>query len=320
MKRTLTAALAAFLSLTCLAQTELPEPSGTYLYCKRDTCDLYLDFYEPSAGSETHIISGADTLRKPTILFVFGGGFKEGSRQEPYQKRWFKMLCDEGYGVVAIDYRLGLKDVRSSGVNMQFANDLYNAIQIAVEDLFDATAFLIDNKDQLGIDQERIVVSGASAGAITALQAEWEICNGHLIASGLPQGFHYAGVMAFSGSVYSREGAIKYASEPCPHFLCHGTDDKMVPYGQIALLKMRFGGTDIIAKTFAQNGYNYQVWRFKGNTHEIAASMMRNFPEELRFLEENVVKGRKRIIDATISDPGIKVPSWAGADYKDLYK
>lgn len=326
MKRLISAAvIAAFATLASFAQTPTSdgfefEPTGTYLFCKRDTCDLFLDIYEPAPGSETHITSDGKSLRKPTVIYVFGGGFKEGSRNSAYQKPYFKMLCDAGYGVAAIDYRLGLKNFDQPGVNIQSANALYDAIQIAVEDLFEATAFILDNESQIGINTSSIVVCGSSAGAITALQAEWEICNGHPIASRLPEGFNYSGIMSFSGAIFSREGALRYPVEPCPHFMCHGTADKIVVYNQIAFMKMRFAGTDPITKVFAQNGFCYQTWRFEGNMHEISASLIRNFPEEIRFLEENVIKGVRRNIDATVKDPSIDIPSWARTDYKDLYR
>lgn len=325
MKRLFTAAAAALAAVVCLAQNSGSgkftfEPDGTYLFARRDTCDLFLDIYEPTPGSATHLEVGDKAVRKPTILYVFGGGFKEGSRNSAYQKPYFKMLCDAGYGVIAIDYRLGLKDFDQPGVNLQAANALYDAIQIAVEDLFDATAFILDNESQIGVNTSDIVLCGSSAGAITVLQAEWEISNGHAIAGKLPEGFNYAGVMSFSGAIFSREGALKYDAEPCPHFLCHGTADKTVLYSQIAFMKMRFVGTDLISKAFAQGGYCCQTWRFEGNMHEISTSMVHNFPEEVRFLEENVIKGIRRNIDATVKDPSIDIPSWARTDYKDLYR
>lgn len=119
MKRLFTATAAAFAAVVCLAQNSTFEPTGTYLFAQRDTCDLFLDVYEPTPGSATHLDVGDKSVRKPTVLYVFGGGFKEGSRNSNYQKPYFKMLCDAGYGVVAIDYRLGLKDFDQPGVSLQ---------------------------------------------------------------------------------------------------------------------------------------------------------------------------------------------------------
>ena len=56
------------------AAQDFLSPAGTYLYAQRDTCDLFMDIYYPSAGSETHI----DGKEKPTVIFMFGGGFIGG--------------------------------------------------------------------------------------------------------------------------------------------------------------------------------------------------------------------------------------------------
>ena len=66
------------------------EPDGTYMFTQRDTCDLYLDIYGPAPGSET-MYNGK---RKPTILFVFGGGFISGSRAESYNLPWYRELTE----------------------------------------------------------------------------------------------------------------------------------------------------------------------------------------------------------------------------------
>ena len=52
----------------------------------------------------------------------------------------------------------------------------------AVEDFYDATGFVINQSSDWNIDVEQIVASGSSAGAITVLQAEYDLCNGHELA------------------------------------------------------------------------------------------------------------------------------------------
>lgn len=313
MKRALTLILALSLCIAALAR--VAEPSGTYLFAVRDTCELYLDVYDPVKGSETAI----DGIAKPTVLWVFGGGFTSGERDTKAYRRWFADLNDRGYKVVSIDYRLGLKGFKGAGVNTKFAKALYNSIQIAVEDLFSATAFIIENSETLGIDPANLVISGSSAGAITVLQAEWEICNSHDLAKVLPKDFNYAGVMAFSGAIFSNEGKIKYPNTPCPQLLLHGTADKIVVYERLKVLKHVFAGSSEIASSLSKNGLNHHIYRFEGNGHEIAMAMRHCLPEELRFLEENVMKHNTRKIDALVKDAGIKVPSWAKGDYKGLY-
>ena len=162
------------------------EPDVTVKYADRDTCVLYMDIYEPDASK----VTCEDGKQRPTIVHVFGGGFKEGSRAETWLRPWFREMNAKGYRMITIDYRLGLKGVR--GVTQsEFARLLDNAINIAVEDLFSATEYLLKNGASMGIDPNNIVVTGSSAGAIIVQQAEWEICNSTPMAAGLPEGFNY---------------------------------------------------------------------------------------------------------------------------------
>ena len=205
--------------------------------------------------------------------------------------------------MAAIDYRLGLKGVEGMGS----INDVYNAIQIAVEDLFSATKYILDNAEEVDIDPSSLVIAGSSAGAITVLQAEWELCNRMGSSVMLPKDFHYAGVMSFAGAIYSRQGTVRYHSEPAPHLLFHGTADRIVTYRQIHLLNHAFQGTKVLARIFKRNGYDYCVYRYDGNSHEIAACMYKTFPEQLAWLETNIIGKEKRTIDATVNDPSIEV-------------
>ena len=61
------------------------EPDGTYMFEKRDTCDLFLDVYNPAKGSKTTYNGKA----KPTIVFMFGGGFIHGTRNDESYNKWF---------------------------------------------------------------------------------------------------------------------------------------------------------------------------------------------------------------------------------------
>ena len=169
-----------------------------------------MDIYNPSEGSETKI----GEKEKPTILFMFGGGFIRGQRDDEFYNKWFRQLTDNGYKVVSIDYRLGLKGANKVGIAQ--AKLLEKAIHLAVEDLFSATDYIIRNADELKIDPANIVVSGSSAGAISVMQAEYEIANRSKWAKSLPDGFNYAGVISFSGAIFSREGKVDYLNAPCP--------------------------------------------------------------------------------------------------------
>ena len=79
MKRLLPLLLTLLCAIPSFAQ------KSTYKVAQRDTCDLFMDVYDP-------VIIPGDTLNRPTILFVFGGGFVMGQRDDPWILPWFKLL------------------------------------------------------------------------------------------------------------------------------------------------------------------------------------------------------------------------------------
>lgn len=281
------------------AAQDFLSPSGTYLYVQRDTCDLFLDIYYPAKGSKTHL----NGKEKPTVLFMFGGGFITGERDNESYNKWFKQLTDNGYGVISIDYRLGLKG--SNKVGIAQTNLLDKAIHMAVEDLFSATNFIIDNAAELKINPNNIVVSGSSAGAISVIQAEYEIANQTSWAQVLPKDFNYAGVMSFAGAIFSREGKVDFKTAPCPTMMLHGTADSIVPYKQIAVLNLGFFGAGKLVDRYKKYDLNYNMYHFIDYGHEIAGSMDTTLDLQIKFLENNVIQGKKRIVEAWISDPNI---------------
>ena len=287
-------------------------PDATYIYAQRDTCTLYMDVYEPNKA-ETITAEG---LEKPTIVFMFGGGFIAGERNNKSYLKWFNEMKRDGYRIVSIDYRLGLKGSRKVGIAQ--VNVLDRAIHMAVEDLFSATNFLIENAEELGINPENIVISGSSAGAITVMQAEYEISNRTSWAQVLPEGFNYAGVMSFSGAILSREGKVNYKERPCPTLMLHGTADGLVPYKQIAFFNLGFFGGGKLVKRFEKFGFNYNMYHFIDYGHEVAGSMETTTDLQKKFLECNVMRKKERIIEAWISDPDV----WKGygpQSRKELY-
>lgn len=294
-----TAILIAAMAAPLAFAAETITPDGTYMFASRDTCDLYLDVYNPAPASKTSL----DGIDKPTIIFMFGGGFIHGARDEEGYHQWFKMLTDNGYRVISIDYRLGLKGSKKVGVAQ--VNTLDNAIHMAVEDLFSATAFIIDNADQFGVNPDNIVISGSSAGAITVMQAEYEVCNRTSWAKALPEGFRYAGVMSFSGAVFSRKGKVRYEQTPAPALIMHGTGDSLVPYKQIKVFNLGFFGGGKLVERFKKFGYNYNMYHFIGYGHEIANAMETTMDLQLKFLETNVIRKQERIIEAWVDDPGV---------------
>lgn len=313
------AVAALFASATLLAQPQPIEyaPSATYLFAQRDTCDLYMDVFEPTPGSET-TFQGKE---KPTILWIFGGGFIRGERSHPSYLSWFKLLNDNGYRVITSDYRLGLKGKKIGMGLFQLIPSAKATIEacfeLGVQDCLAAVRYIIDNKDVLGVDPNNIVVSGSSAGAMISVTAEWEVANYMPNAHILPKGWNFAGVMSFAGAIMSNKGKPKWPAEPCPQLLFHGTEDGTVFYKKVQVGRLGMFGSDAIVKCLKKQGYPYAIVRLEGHQHDIAESMLYLWPWEKRWLETNVIMGHRRIVDEWTDDPSL--PSWGSATLDSLY-
>lgn len=258
-----------------------------------------------------------DGKKKPAIIFSFGGGFVSGNRDKPHYQQWIKQLNDNGYPVFSIDYRLGLKGQSVKGVKMIGA--IKHSIYIGVEDLYSATDYILKHADEFGVQPDNLVISGSSAGAIIALQAEYNLCNGYAPSSMLPSDFRYAGVISFSGAIFSTHGKVKYASAPAPQLLLHGTADRVVTYKSIRVFNLGLFGSSKIAHRLDKKGYPYTIVRYVDHTHDIADLMYYTVPEQLRFLEESVVKKTGRSSDIILDDPALPVDNTLRT-LGDLYK
>ena len=301
MKKTILTLLLLLPALYGSAAAPVPEitPDATYMFIRRDTGELFMDVYEPAKESQTMICGKT----KPTIVFMFGGGFIDGSRDSQVYHKWFKDMTGNGYRIVSIDYRLGLRGQKSVGVLQ--VKPLENAIRMAVEDLYSAILYILDNADTMGIEPDNIVLSGSSAGAISVLQADYELSNRTECAACMPEDFRFAGVMPFAGAIFSRHGKLKYKNSPAPTAFFHGTSDKLVNYKQIRFFNLGFFGSDKIAKRFRKLGFPHYITRFTGHGHEVAEFMDRTEDLQFRFLEQSVMNRSGATLDITVQDPDL---------------
>jgi len=282
-------------------------------------------------AKETHIyaIKGADTLRldkyeqmdeapsKPCLIFVFGGSFMRGERDHDDYQAFFKHFAEQGYAVVAIDYRLGLKDfskkINTNQGKLKMFNafvDLFSeAVGMAVEDLFDATGYVAQHATEWRIDTQRITTCGSSAGAVTVLQAEYERCNHSPRSSSLPDGFRYAGVVSFAGAIFS-EGKMAWQEKPAPMLFFHGDADKNVPYDRLKFLRFGLYGPKQLAAQFDAMQAPYLFHTFENAEHEIATVPMTQHLGEIEIFLHKYVNSkanlRIRHTETAIGKPELK--------------
>jgi acetyl esterase/lipase len=117
-------------------------------YAERDGTTLAGDLYRPQ-GIE----------KPPVLVAVHGGGWQAGSRM--IYRHWGPYLAKHGYAVFAISYRLSKPGAKS--------------YPDAVYDVKAAVQYVRARAGELGVDPERIMLMGDSAGAhlaaLTALAA-----------------------------------------------------------------------------------------------------------------------------------------------------
>lgn len=306
-KKTLTFLLLIFSITNIFAQKK-----ETHLYAVKDTSKLYLDVYLPQVQNEQHAC----------LFFVFGGGFIGGKRDDSQVQQIKKYYTDKGYVVIAIDYRLGMRG-QSNYSALIALKKFEAAINMASEDLISALDYtlknLLDTKEYK-INPKNILVMGSSAGAITALQTDYAICNGYLNSNILPADFHLAGVIAYAGAIFSTHGKPKYKNHtPAPTLFCHGIKDQLVNYKKTQFANIGFFGSDAIAKQFKKNNYSYHIRRYPGLGHQVAILYNNEFSIIDRFIDEQVFSDTLIQIDETYFNASIE-PKWMNLRVRDLKK
>ena len=201
------------------------------------------------------------------------------------------------------------------------ADNLDRAIQLSTEDLFSAVEYLITYADELCIDPSQIILAGSSAGAITVLQADYELGNRTQLAAAMPADFRFAGVISFSGAIFSRKGKCKWTVQPpAPTLFLHGTSDELVTYNKIQVFNLGFFGTNQLVERFEKFDYPYMCIRFENRYHEVAAFMNGFFNQTVGFIEQFVFNKKNWQVDVTFTDPDFDLAKpWAFTP-KDLYK
>lgn len=289
--------LFAVLGISCVtAQTE------TYCYAVREGGDsLLLDVYRPA-------LPRAD---KAAVVYVHGGAFRTGTRADELDAETCRLLAQQGFLAVSIDYRLGAKEIKMDTVNIHNAiSTVSRVFQVAVEDFSSATAFVVAHAAEWNVDETKIFFMGSSAGAITVLQADYCRANQHPWTAELPRGFCPAGVISYAGAIFSTEGDVRYKSTPAPTLFFHGTADKIVVYDQYLALRYRFSGTNRLVKTFNRSQYPYWFYRMKDHCHEV--SMLMPLTPEIVTDFANAV-GKQSVGQYTYDyqNAELQTPEWA---------
>ena len=235
MKRLISSILLFFTFFNLFAQEK-----ETYLYAQKDTSKLYMDVYLPQVQNE----------QQACLIFAFGGGFIGGRRDDSQIQKLKKYYTDKGFVVIAIDYRLGMRGKTKSSA-IASVKQFQAAIDMAAEDMISALDYTLKNllvTKKYTLNPKHIILMGSSAGAITVLQTDYALCNGYLNSDILPDSFRLAGVISYSGAIFSTHGTPKYKlHEPAPTLLCHGDKDKLVIYNNTRFFNIGLFGSNTSA-------------------------------------------------------------------------
>ena len=250
----------------------------TYTYAFKDNQSLDLDAYFPAFD---------DQAKRPLIIYVHGGGFSGGKRDGAGTQAFCRKLAQRGYVAGSITYRLTRKGTETAFGCDCPAVDKLNTFNKAVEDIQDATFFMIKNRDKMGIDPQKIILSGSSAGAEAVLNAAYQPPYCYDLDSGPVS---YAGVISMAGAI--PDTSRIYKGSAVPSLLFHGTCDNLVPYAsaphhyckesQPGYLILH--GAYTISEKLKKVGTPYWLYSYCNAAHEIAGNpMTANFNEIIDF-------------------------------------
>lgn len=262
--------------------------------------DLSLDLYRPEE------VSG----KSPLIMFIHGGAFYIGYKDEPAYVDFCRYFTSMGYVTASINYRLGFHLSK---------NEIERAGYAALQDAHAALRYLVAHADEYGIDTDRIFVAGSSAGSITALNLAFLEDDGRPASTHGKKSFlsHKAdmGDIDSSGNDYTAEFKIKavanmwgavndldmLGSAQTSIVSFHGEDDTTVPYaegyplsvagdGVAKMLSGEMFGSYCIDEKAGELGLRHHLYSFPGEGHALNTGKDKQPNENHTFIKERMAE------------------------------
>jgi len=209
-------------------------PYGSNISADGSNISLVMDIYQPV---------GDVVNNRPVVLVAHGGFFLAGSNDGSDVVPLCEDLARMGYVVASISYRLGIDNF------FDLESSLQEAVMRGVQDAKAAVRYFrksyeIDG-NTWGIDPERIVLGGSSAGGFIAVHAAYvddltEIpstldFNSNGLSGGIEGDSGSPGYSSELLSIFNISGAIGddawISAGNTPVVSTHGTNDGTVPFG-----------------------------------------------------------------------------------------
>jgi para-nitrobenzyl esterase len=288
MQKIITPIFALFLTLSGFAQTRYLDSSFVSVKTDSDVIygqaeaisapylseswtwvqDLTMDIYQPQGDMETV---------RPCILFVHGGAFLFGSKDDNSAVNVCNDMAEKGYVCVSIDYRLGLNTFSAASAE--------RAVYRGVQDAKAAIRFLKENHATYGIDTSRIFGMGSSAGSIALIHAAYMEADER---ANITSSFTTPdlGCLSCGGNAFTHNdkpivlanlwGAIVdtnfIEAGDAPMISFHGTADSVVSPDSASPFSSPFfpalSGTNYITARLENVGIYTEYYKFYGQGHE----------------------------------------------------
>ena len=301
-----------FLSLKVHANTVVSDsiaPDKSIVYKTINDVDLSLHIFNPEGLKVTDHV--------PAIVFFFGGGWTGGRPEQFYeQARYF---AQKGVVAISAEYR----------VKQKYGTTPFEA----VTDAKSAIRWVRKHAEELGVNPDKIVASGGSAGghlaACTDLIEGYEEGNEDLNISSKPNAMIlYNPVLDTTEKGYGMDKVgeeLKTAISPnhhikpgvVPTIVFHGTADKTVPFENAErfdlLMKKAGNDSELEAYKGKDHGFfNGTFFRKKSADKRVYEDIMEKSYEFL-VSELMDVKPSRVFSDHMVLQRGMMVPIWGTA-------
>jgi len=174
---------------------------------------LKLDVYSPEDD---------ELQNRPVILWIHGGGFRPGNdKTQSYIVEMANRFAGKGYVCLSIDYR----------IRENPKDDPSGTISDAVEDALKGLEWLRKNSETLKVDASKIIIGGGSAGGMLGCNLCFN--DRPSIKTGKKGIVGFVNLWGTPDVVW---GELDVDKNDPPTIIVHGTEDKLVAYGNSAAL------------------------------------------------------------------------------------
>lgn len=217
--------------------------------------------------------------KRELVIQLHRGNFATGSRNGNMERATCEYLCEAGYVVASMDYRLGLQ-------NQPFRPDtILQAVHQGIDNLVDMTLYALEHAEEWNVRGDRIMIVSSGAGAVVALTAEYELLGGRL--ERLPQMFNYSLIIANTGAIAVAEAELQWRRPSCPIMLILSERDAVVPAERFYVPGLLLIGGQHLQQEISRSGALCMLYDMLGNSR---STDPKDIHEALDFLMLQGVK------------------------------